>query len=117
MAANPLKKSSQPFKERVVAFPQRYLPITDIAIVVVMKKIGVTPTAQVPDGYERLNVDLNKGRRGTDVPHVFLCVRRDGASSGFFLCSFFLSVINIFLFSLFFVRAVLKPQRWAHHAR
>ena len=73
--------STQSFKELPLAFPQRYQPITDLAVIVVPKEIGKTPIAAAPKGFERINVDLNKDRSGVLVPHVFLCVTRGGAAT------------------------------------
>ncbi|KAL7678562.1 putative Zinc finger, RanBP2-type, Zinc finger, UBR-type, ubiquitin specific protease, MABP [Plasmopara halstedii] len=47
----------------------RYTPITSITAV-----SGSSMDIQTPDGYERLNTDLNKDRTG--APYVYLCVKR-----------------------------------------
>ncbi|KAL4155008.1 hypothetical protein PRNP1_007122 [Phytophthora ramorum] len=47
----------------------RYTPITSIAAV-----SGSSMDIHTPEGYERLNTDLNKDRTG--APYVYLCVKR-----------------------------------------
>ncbi|CAI5732258.1 unnamed protein product [Hyaloperonospora brassicae] len=47
----------------------RYTPITSISAV-----SGSAMDIRTPDGYERLNADLNKDRTG--APYVYLCVQR-----------------------------------------
>ncbi|KAL0587190.1 hypothetical protein ABG067_003248 [Albugo candida] len=48
----------------------KYTPIVDICAV-----SGDASHIETPEGYERLNFDLNQGRTGSP-PHVFLCVKR-----------------------------------------
>jgi len=62
---------AEPFTNLCVPFPNNYRPITELAVVT-----GPTPGQRPPPGFDRVNTDLNSGRRDL-APCSYLCVRRD----------------------------------------
>lgn len=59
---------------------RRFTPITDITAVIVPRVLGSMPVIKTPAGYQRLDTDLNKNRRGL-APYIFLCVQRGTTSA------------------------------------
>ena len=60
---------TQTFSELQLAFPSNFTPVVDIALV-----SGPAKELQGPEGFERIQVDLNAGRKGVDS--CFMYIRR-----------------------------------------
>eukprot|EP00941_MAST-03F_sp_MAST-3F-sp1_P005093 g5093.t1 len=69
------KYRAEEMSELQLSFPRRYTAIVGIEGIVVEQVVGRTTAAKPSQGYERVNKDINKERRGK-VPKIFLALRR-----------------------------------------
>ena len=86
--------------ELPLTFPRRYSPVSHLSVLVVPRaeaKPGSVIIQKkyltIPDGFEKINVDLNDGRRGDEIPRIFLLAKRD-ASTNFLLSDVMIKTFN-----------------------